>query len=97
MKKINDTFRYRCIRKYAPAAPCLKAMLDPEGTLLGNEQHLLRFNLKEGIPFTNESPLSGINSRVLRFKIIKKRRSAPGPLGDFCIVRFKNSVLFLFR
>ena len=24
----------------------------------------------------------------------KKRRSAPGPLGDFCIVSFKNSVSF---
>ena len=26
----------------------------------------------------------------------KKRRSAPGPLGDFCIVSFKNSVSFYF-
>ena len=26
----------------------------------------------------------------------KKRRSAPGPLGDFCIVSFKNYLLFYF-
>ena len=26
----------------------------------------------------------------------KKQRSAPGPLGDFCIVSFKNSVSFYF-
>ena len=43
----------------------------------------IAFNFIKDIP-------SNINNKK------KKRRSAPGPLGDFCIVSFKNSVSFYF-